>query len=45
MPKCSLRRDPTQPALRILNERYAKGEIDKAEYEDRKATIFTSREH
>lgn len=38
-------RDPTQSALRILNERYAKGEIGKAEYEDRKATILTNRDH
>lgn len=26
-------------ALTILNERFAKGEIDKAEYEDRKKTL------
>ncbi len=26
-------------ALAILNERFAKGEIDKAEYEDRKKTL------
>lgn len=38
-------RDPTQSALRILNERYAKGEVDKAEYEDRKATILRNRDH
>ena len=38
-------RDPTQSALRILHERYAKGDIDKAEYADRKAVILTSREH
>ena len=38
------RRDPTQSALQILNERYAKGEIQKPEYEERKATILSSRE-
>ena len=36
-------RDPTSSALQILNERYAKGEIEKQEYEERKATILSSR--
>ncbi len=35
--------DATHSALNILNERYARGEIDKADYEERKATILASR--
>lgn len=31
-------------ALQILNGRYARGEIQKAEYEERKATILSNRE-
>ena len=30
----------THPALSILNERFAKGEIDKAEYEERKKALM-----
>jgi len=37
--------DSTHSGLQILNERFAKGEIDKAEYDERKATILASREH
>ncbi len=33
--------DPTQSALQILNERFARGEIQKEEYGDRKATILS----
>lgn len=37
--------DPTRSALQILNERYARGEIHKPEYEERKETILASRDH
>jgi putative membrane protein len=33
--------DPTRSALRILNERFAKGEIPKQEYEEKKAAILS----
>jgi uncharacterized membrane protein len=45
-------RDPTSPsrseppaasALEILNQRYVRGEIDKQEYEEKKAAITSSR--
>jgi len=33
--------DPTFSALQLLNERFAKGEIQKQEYEEKKAAILS----
>jgi putative membrane protein len=33
--------DPTYSALQILNERFAKGEIQKPEYDEKKAAILS----
>ena len=36
---------PTHSALQILNERFARGEIQKDEYEDKKAAILSGSQH
>jgi len=36
------RRDPTFSAIEILNERFAKGEIEEAEYKDKKSKILAA---
>ena len=36
--------DPTYSALQILNERFARGEIQRQEYEEKKAVILSSRQ-
>lgn len=38
----ALGNDPTRSALQILNERFAKGEIQREEYEEKKAAIRSS---
>jgi putative membrane protein len=37
--------DPTHSALQILNERFARGEIQKAEYEEKKGAILSTGPH
>ncbi|MFM9882581.1 MAG: SHOCT domain-containing protein [Burkholderiales bacterium] len=37
--------DPAYSALQVLNERFAKGEIEKQEYEEKKAAILSSGPH
>lgn len=37
--------DPTYSALQVLNERFARGEIEKQEYEEKKAAIVSSGQH
>lgn len=35
-------RDPSFSAIEILNEKFAKGEIDEKEYKDRKTKILAA---
>ena len=37
--------DPTYSAVQILNERFARGEIQKQEYEEKKVAILSSGQH
>jgi uncharacterized membrane protein len=37
--------DPSHSALQILNERYARGEIQKDEYTEKKAAILSGGWH
>lgn len=37
--------DPTYSALQILNERFARGEIQKPEYDEKKAAILATGPH
>ncbi len=37
--------DPAYSALQILNERFARGEIEKQEYEEKRASILSSGPH
>lgn len=42
-PMTASRSEPAASALEILNQRYVRGEIDKQEYDEKKAAITSSR--